>query len=298
MIALLLALIAGRMTPDTLPSTWTPHRVYDAHHKRFSDFESLAAAAARADIVFLGEQHDDPGTHRMELALLEAVARRRPQVILSLEMFERDVQPALDQYLSGAMSEAAFLRVSRPWPNYASDYRPLVEFARAHGWHIVAADIPRRMASGVATGGLESITTLHDSTRMWAAADFSCNPDGDYFKRFTAAMGGHPMGNGAMPTLDNMYRAQCVKDETMAESIARASRDGHGALVIQYNGDFHSDFGEGTVARTRRRLPRADIVVISAVPVPSLDSIRPTAWRKQADWILFTLQTAVARQQP
>jgi uncharacterized iron-regulated protein len=293
----MLALATLHAPADTAPSTWTPHRVYDAHHKRFSDFESLAAAVATSDIAFLGEQHDDAGTHRMELALLEAVARRNRPVILSLEMFERDVQPALDAYLDGTMSEAAFLRVSRPWPNYASDYRPLVEFARAHGWRVVAADIPRRMASSVVAGGLAAITGLTDSTRHWAAADFQCDPAGDYFKRFVVAMGSHPMGNGPILPMDNMYRAQCVKDETMAESIASASRDGHGALVIQYNGDFHSDFGEGTVARTRRRLPHARILVISAVPVPSLDTVNPKPSRKQADWIVFTLmaQRAASR---
>ncbi len=290
MIALLLALVGPAARADTAAATWTPHRVYDAHHKRFSDFESLAAAAAASDIVFLGEQHDDPGTHRMELALLEAVARRRQPVILSLEMFERDVQPALDAYLGGTLSEAAFLRESRPWPNYASDYRPLVEFARAHGWHVVAADIPRRLASGVVTGGLASITGRTDSARAWAAADFQCEPSGDYFKRFVAAMGSHPTGNGPILPMENMYRAQCVKDETMAESIANAWRDGRGALVIQYNGDFHSDFGEGTVARTRRRVPHARVVVISAVPVPSLDTLDAKPWRKQADWIVFTLK--------
>ena len=116
-VGLLLALAAQH--PDTaLAESWAPHRVYDSHHKRFSDFETLAAEAARADVVFLGEQHDDPATHRMELALLQAVARRRGNVVLTLEMFERDVQPILNQYLAGTVSEDRFLRGSRPWPNY------------------------------------------------------------------------------------------------------------------------------------------------------------------------------------
>ena len=288
MISLLLALAA---TPHdtTLPESWAPHRVYESHHKRFSDFESLIDAAAHADIVFLGEQHDDPATHRMELALLQAVARRRDNVVLSLEMFERDVQPILDKYLNGTISEAVFLKGSRPWPNYATDYRPLVEFARAHHWRVVAADVPRPMASAVAVKGLEAVTSRTDSTRPWAAAEFQCPVGDDYFKRFTVAMGEHPSGSG-MPSVENMYRAQCVKDETMAESIVRARSDGSAPLVIQYNGDFHSDFGEGTAERVRRRLPKARVVVISAIPVARLDQLDPKPLRKQGDWLLFVLK--------
>jgi uncharacterized iron-regulated protein len=288
MVALLLLALAAQH-PDTTPvETWAPHRVYDARHKRFSDFETLATEAAHADVVFLGEHHDDASTHHMELALLQAIARRRANVVLTLEMFERDVQPILDQYLAGAITEEAFLKASRPWPNYASDYRPLIEFARVHRWKVIAANVPRKLASAVSVGGLEAVSRLGDSTRAWAAAEFGCPTDDDYYKRFGQAMAEHPTGPGA-PTVENMYRAQCVKDETMAESIVRARRDATAPLVIQYNGDFHSDFGLGTAARVRRGLPRANVLIISAIPVPALESIEAEPLRKQGDWLLFTL---------
>lgn len=296
MLALLLALTRPILADTTLVETWAPHRVYDAHHKRYSDFETLAALAARSDVVFLGEHHDDPGTHRMELALLQAVARRRGNVVLALEMFERDVQPILNQYLAGTVDEGAFLKGSRPWPNYAADYRPLIEFARLHGWRVVAANVPRRTASAVASHGLDAVTQLADSTRAWAAAEFRC-PKDDYFKRFGVAMAQHPAGSGPPPSpgeltamTERFYLAQCVKDETMAESIARARSDATAPLVIEYNGDFHSDFSEGTAARLKRRLPDAKVLIISAIPMASLDSIEPKPMRKQADWLLFTMK--------
>ncbi|MGH7582079.1 MAG: ChaN family lipoprotein [Gemmatimonadales bacterium] len=292
-VALALALAAP--AHDTIPEFWAPHRVYDSHHKRFSDFEALVEAASAADVVLLGEHHDDPGTHLMELALLQEIARRRDNVVVTLEMFERDVQPALDRYLAGAIPEDSFLEIARPWPNYPTDYRPLVEFAKAHHWRVVAGNVPRRMAAAVSARGLDAVTRLSDSTRAWAAADIEC-PRDDYFKRFQAAMGDHPMGSGTpttpqvlAATTERFYLAQCLKDETMAESIARVRSDASRPLVIQYNGDFHSDYGEGTAARVRRRLPGARVVVISAVPVATLDSIKAKPLRKQGDWLLFTL---------
>ena len=100
----------------TAQSSYVPQRVYDTDHKRFSDFETMVSELAKADVVFVGEQHDDPNTHRLELAILEGLARRRAAVIVSLEMFERDVQEPLEHFVMGHLSEDEFLQTSRPWP--------------------------------------------------------------------------------------------------------------------------------------------------------------------------------------
>jgi len=294
MLTLLLAVVqAPAVAPlDTIPMLWTPHRVYDTRAKEFADFEQLAAKASRADVVFFGEQHDDVATHRMQRALLESIGRRRGDVVLALEMFERDVQPHLDSYLAGATTEDAFLKLARPWPNYARDYRPLVEYAKSRGWKVVAGNVPRPMAGSVAKQGLVAISQLADSTRPWAAAAFECPLDDDYFERFAKVMGGHAApGLDAATTTRQYYEAQCVKDETMAESVVRARSAAGGApLVIHVNGSFHSDFGDGTAERVRRRLPDARIIVITGVPVHDLDAADAKSERKKGDWIVFTIQ--------
>lgn len=292
-LSLLFAMVqAPSVAPvDTLPMHWTPHRVVNTDTKRVGDLEALAQAASRADVVFFGEQHDDVGTHRMQRALLEAISRRRDDVVLSLEMFERDAQPLLDAYLAGTITEAQFLEKSRPWPNYVRDYRPLVEFARARGWTVVAANVPRPMASAVAKEGLVAVTRVTDSTRQWAAAAFECPSDDDYFKRFAKVMGGHAApGLDAATTTQRYYEAQCVKDETMAESIVAARGAGAGKpLVVHMNGAFHSDFGDGTASRVRRRDRDAKMIVVTGVPVANLDAIDVKADRKKADWVVYTL---------
>ncbi|MES2123216.1 MAG: ChaN family lipoprotein [Gemmatimonadota bacterium] len=294
MITLLLALAAAP-ADTTSPPAYTPHRVYDSHHKRFSDFETLAAEASKADVVLMGEQHDDPGTHRMEIALLESIGRRRSDVVLALEMFERDVQPVLDSYLEGKITEDAFLKASRPWPNYAADYRPLVEYAKARGWRVVAGNVPRKIASTVFSKGIDAVSQLPDSSRRWAAEEFQC-PKGDYADRVAATLKEHPAGPGPAPTEAEMtrmgaliYQAQCVKDETMAESIARARGKGS-PLVIHYNGAFHTDYGAGTAERVRRRLPKAKVLVISAIPVADLDAAPGKPDRKLGEWLVYTLK--------
>lgn len=299
-------LVAQDPTPAVPPSpaaspapSYVPHRVVRTAKQRFEDFETLAAELAHADIIFFGEQHNDPATHRMQLALLEAVARRRDDVVLSLEMFERDVQPLLDGYLNGTHPEDSLLAGGRPWPRYRTDYRDLVELARARGWPVIAANIPRPMAAAVSRAGLGFLDTLSADRRVFAAAELACPVGRDpYFTRFLATMDGMPTNHGGpggpedpaarQQALVRIYQAQCAKDETMAESIAAAWRPG--TLVIHMNGAFHSDFHLGTVNRAGRRLPKgARIRVITAVPVTDLDAVDRTSDRKRADWLIYVL---------
>src|SRR5215470_2848885 len=300
-------------------SGYIPHRVYKSGDKRFSDFEAMLAELSRADVAFVGEQHNDPATHRIERAILEGLARRRENVIVAMEMFERDTQSALDDYLAGRLSEEEFLNASRPWPNYSIDYRPLVEFSRAHRWKVIASNAPRRIALQVSKQGFDAARSGPESERSLVAAEFACPMD-DYFKRFAEAMGkGHPGAHHGQQeektsdkkqeeeqraVIERFYYAQCVKDETMAESIANAlgkqsniqgAAQG-GPLVVHFNGAFHSDYRLGAASRAIRRLPKSNVKVISVVPVENLDVINVDEYRKRGDYIIFTLKPLTLQQ--
>ena len=276
------ALLLSLLVP-VVQSGYVPQRVFDTRQKAFTDFESMLADLARADAVFVGEQHDDPNTHRLELAIVEGLTRRGVPVSVALEMFERDVQGNLDQYAAGTMAEEPFLKGSRPWPRYATDYRPIVEFAKAHKLPIVAANVPRRMASEVGKKGMPAI---EGADRAFASKELECPAKGDYFDRFTAAMGNHA---GSSP---NFYFAQCVKDETMGESVAEAFHKTPGRVtIVHVNGAFHSDFGLGAAESARRRMPGRRIAVVSVLPVADIDAAKPSADDlKRADYLLYTVK--------
>lgn len=281
---------------------------------------------ARADVVFFGEQHDDPETHRAEAEVLEAIGRSGRPVVVSLEMFERDVQAVVDDYLAGRVDEAAFLVRSRPWPRYATDYRRLVELAKANRWPVIAANVPRPLASAIGRRGLAALDTLTPAERANAARENIC-PRDDYRARFLESMRSHSPGGGtaappstggtpptagavsppaatapaAAPRVDSLptaaaerfYVAQCVKDETMAESIVHARLAApRNAVVVHFTGAFHSDYAQGTVARVMRRQPGWNLAVISAVPVAD-PAVAPIVTRTGlADFVIFTRRTA------
>lgn len=291
-----LTTVAAQDPPTSTPGAYVPHRVYDTRRATFGDFEMMEADLARADVVLIGEQHDDANTHRLELAVLEGLARRHVAVTLSLEMFERDVQGSVDTYVSGSAGEDDFLKSSRPWPRYATDYRPLVEFARRQHWPVIAANVPRRIAADVAKGGKPVVDSLTSADRSLAAADLQC-PHDDYFDRFAEQMGGHQSGSAPTTSSDSTteryYWAQCIKDETMAESIAAAfaKQEGRPGVVVHVTGSFHSDYGEGTGERVRRRLAGRRVATVSMMPIENLDTIVPDPDDlKRADYLVYTVK--------
>lgn len=61
-------------------------------------------------------------------------------------------------------------------------------------------------------------------------------------------------------------------------------------IVVHYNGSFHSDYGQGVVARVARREPGWKLAIVTAIPSrdPVLAPVAPNAGR--ADFLIFTLR--------
>lgn len=196
------------------------------------DVTALLSSLHGTEVVFIGEHHDDPLAHQWELFIWKAMATQ--ETALALEMFETDVQPLLDQYLAGSVSREEFLAGSRPWGNYEQDYEPMVEYAREHGFSVVAANVPRPFAAAVARGGFAAVSG--EGFFQGLRVDSS---NTDYRERFLQTM--EAMGDAmhGMPMdPENLYRAQLLKDAVMAASI-------EGTPCVFVCGRFHSDFYSG-----------------------------------------------------
>ena len=229
-----------------------------------SDLGAVVDAASRADVVFLGEIHNDSLGHLVEAEVLRAlharVGARRP-VVLALEMVETDVQLVLDEYLAGLVSERDWLAASRPWTNYA-DYRPLVEYARAHGLPVVATNAPTRYVRLVARRP-HALDSLSAEARRWLPPAVA-PPSPALADTFTALMGG--MSHGGGPSVEGMLAAQNLRDATMAWRIADALGAHRGALVVHVNGSFHSEGGLGIPEHLARLAPRARTLIVTMGP--------------------------------
>lgn len=254
-------------------------RLVMAKNGKTIDLKTLAKDLAKYDLIFFGEYHDNQDIHKLQRDLLPLLSAKS-ELILSFEMFERDVQSVLDSYLAGTISETEFLGNSRPWGNYETDYRPLVEYAKQHGLKAIAANVPRRHAGKMARVGIDFLEELEPEERSWIAGKpyFPADAYQTAFYATMDGMSGHGM-NSMVPSLELLYQAQCLKDDTMAESIVKALQNNPKALLIHFNGEFHSRNFLGTVSRVQSALPKLKIAVIS----PSYRSDWQTAKLSTAD---------------
>jgi len=246
------------MLAAALPSDASPPAVYDVREEERISLPQLTRRLSEFDVVFLGEEHTSVAGHRLERKILAGLHRLRPDLALSLEMFERDVQGVLDDYLRGRIDEKTFLEHARPWSNYKKHYRPLVEFARTENLDVLAANVPREIAQTVAAGNEPPGSAGAFMPRSTTA------PRDAYWERFEEAMREHEGAEDRRARL-RYYRAQCLKDDAMAESIADylAQHRHRNPLVLHVCGKFHSDFGQGTVQRLLGRRPLIRVAVVS-----------------------------------
>jgi uncharacterized iron-regulated protein len=263
--------------------------------------DSMVTQLGDADVVFVGENHDHKQGHALELTVLTELHRKNPRLVLSLEMFERDVQEVLDEYLEDYITESSFQQAARPWPNYKEDYRPLVEYCKANHLPVVAANAPRRYVNIVSRKGQEALKPLPRAARAYLAPlPYSMDLPAGYEQQLdeifgtahgedTHAKSAVPtQAASAMPSPTNMKQAQALWDATMADSIARALRRHPGHRVLQMNGCMHSDSHFGIADRLHRLMPSLKIAVVSIKPDADYPSIAPTKYAGMADFVIVT----------
>lgn len=225
--------------------------------------EQILTAIGENEAVFLGELHDDPIGHAVQAEIFRrAVAKYFPQrkIALSLEMFERDVQIVVDEYLNGLISEAHFLASSRPWANYKTDYRPMLELAKEKKLSVIAANAPRRYINIVSRYGREALKALSKDAKKFLPPLPYAEPSEAYAKKFKALMGTSPE---AQMGLDRILASQSLWDATMAYAVATFIKKNKKPLVIHLNGGFHTESRLGTVEHLLKYRSKTKALVIT-----------------------------------
>lgn len=243
-------------------SNETNYRIFD-NQGNTASVEQILDRIGKSDAAFFGEQHDDRVAHELQMLFFKAAYEKygnNRKTILSLEMFERDVQTVVNEYLKNQITESHFLAASRPWANYKTDYRPLVEYAKEKKLEVVAANAPRRYVNMVTRLGRASLGALSPEAKRWLAPLPYAEASEVYAKKFNGLMGAmNDSGKQANP----MLASQSLWDATMAFSVAEKLKDDKNALVIHLNGSFHTENHLGTVEHLLKYQPKAKILVIT-----------------------------------
>jgi uncharacterized iron-regulated protein len=291
--------------PTSAPVISMEHyRVYRADGTA-STLEILLEEALASQVLFIGESHNDPVAHHLQAEIYKALWR--PELALSLEMFERDVQLVLDEYLSGLISDSHLLESSRAWSNYESDYKPLIDFARQQEGVVIAANAPRRYINLVGREGAEALMSLPEAALSFLAPLPYAEASMAYREKFMrlmqmpvmAAQQEHSGSEESIEEndsdqsedllgLERSLQAQSLWDATMAWSIAAYIEPRTQASVIHINGSFHSAEGIGIPEHLQNYLPGTRTLIVTIIDSYSFPNFEEEDMQNQGDFVIIT----------
>lgn len=252
------------------------YKLFDASGKEVK-YEKMISSLEKAEVVFFGENHNDPISHWLELQVLKSLYEKDKNLTFAMEMFEADDQIVLNEYLAGVIEEQHLLKEAKIWTNYKTDYKPLVEFAKHNKLSVVASNIPRRYANLVYRKGIQALDSLSEAKQWIAPLPITVDLELPGYKNMIAMMGGH----GTKGTAENMAKSQAVKDATMAYFILK-NRKGK---VYHVNGSYHSQNGEGIIWYLKQTQPSLKIATIHVVEQEKIDTLN-AEHKNLADFII------------
>lgn len=228
--------------------------IYSPKGKKVS-YKKMLKTLAKKDIVLFGEQHNNPISHWLQFEVTSDLNNSR-KLILGAEMIEADNQLELNNYLAEKITYKELDSLARLWPNYKTDYAPLVNIAKEKQLKFIATNIPRRYASMVYKKGFGVLDSLPLKEKNWIAPlPIPFDSELPTYKNILKMMGEH-----GSPEL---VMAQAIKDATMAYFILKNYKEG--SLFMHYNGAYHSDSYEGILWYLKREKSNANYATLSTV---------------------------------
>ncbi|MGY3959126.1 ChaN family lipoprotein [Aeromonas popoffii] len=263
LLTLPLLLAACTTVPDDDAGTLYHYRLSAGQPDANQGELTLTQAVERvadADIVLVGELHTHSAVHLLQARLLAGLANTSQAdgrgLALSMEQFSRADQPVLDAYLAGRIGEAALIRDGNAWPNYQSDYRPLVEFARQQHLPVIAANAPKPLVSCVGQEGPAWLDKLPAHRRSQLARELTLTDD-PYRQKFMVSL-----HHGDADDNARRFAAQTSWDDTMAESMVDYLNSHPGQRIMHIAGNFHVEGGLGLASRIASRNPALKVALV------------------------------------
>lgn len=221
--------------------------------------EAMLADVSDARIVYVGETHDNPAAHRLQVKVLRAMATRWPgEVALGMEMFTPAQQPVLDAWVAGELSEKEFIKQSGWFKGWKMDfalYRELLELARDEKIPVRGLNADRELVRAVGRNMPGDLPA--EQQEQLPEMDMNDPYQGALVE---AIFGGHSAGKAM---LDGFHRVQTLWDETMAANIATylSAPDRSQMRMVVVAGGNHVRYGFGIPRRVFRRLPTSYALV-------------------------------------
>jgi uncharacterized iron-regulated protein len=227
--------------PDRGHGLYRIGQIIDLDAGKPVSFTVMVDQLSKQDLIFVGEKHDSPDHHLIQVQVLQAILDCCQPLTIAMEFFDQEKQETLDRYMKREINEEEFLKAvnwKKSWGFDYHFYRPLLLLARQNGCRVLAINAPRSVVRKVARKGLAD---LGEDDRKAIARDIDLGDEAhrayllDIFKSH---------GHGDLKSFEYFYQAQCVWEDTMAQNIAEYMKDNRGKMIVfTGNGHIRNKYG-------------------------------------------------------
>ncbi len=265
------------------------YRTYDGEKMSISQ---LVEELSEHDVIIFGDYPGNDAIHYLQEEFLQKYLQEVHSTALSMEIFDRQRQSVLDSYMLGEVEEEEFIEQAGLKHTYKFDHRPLVEFAKRESVPVIASAAPPSILNNVRRYGLRYLDQVPVEERFLFSEIFEVTEDAYrdmYFANIADQPGFNLVNQFEMDEhLENLYEAQTLAQETMAESIHSFLRRNRDIKVIHINNDIHAWGRMGVVDKLKRRNPNLSIAVVSPVLLEDNES-EPTmvTLRRRSDYAII-----------
>jgi uncharacterized iron-regulated protein len=221
--------------------------------------EELWRAIEKAEVIYVGETHDNQGDHRYELELVRGLVSRQVKFAIGWEMFDETQQGALDAWAAGKISFKDLLaktRFEKHWGVYSPAYHQILQLGGNAKIPNLALNAPPALAGKIARG-----EPLNAEEKGMMPTGFVASDKG--YRNFVAMMGDHPGMEEA--GLGRYFDAQNVWDQTMASRILEFKRLHPAVKLVVFTGRGHVAGGFGIPFYVRQKARWNQVVLLPGV---------------------------------
>jgi len=216
LLSLLAAVAACASVPSAYNDTATGNRV---------DFQRLAGAIGDRRVIFIGEAHDSPRDHAVQLAVIRWLVESGRDVTVALEMFTPPDQEVLNAWVGGGLDEFQFQkRYAARWEMPYENYRDIFLYARRKGIPLYGINADRRLVAALARDEVRNVPAeVLDMLRFTPCVQA---PD------YAAAIGMAGVSSRHEKGMSNLCDAERYRDSMLAYNVSRILASRRGTVVV------------------------------------------------------------------
>lgn len=226
-----------------LLSVFMPLQAHAGSITRLSDqkevtLQQLTAQAMAADLVLVGEVHDNPATHDLQLSVISSLAAKKLPMAIGLEVMEAASQQQLDEWVDGKLSEEQFRAIfAKNWSYDWRLYRDVFIFARDNKIPVIGLNVPKEVVIKVSRKGYKSLSDEEKKRFPQGTNGDLDNPHTEFLKRSFQGLFNN-VANGRV--FEFFCEAQTVRNSGMAMNLAQYTRKNPKTKVVVVAGIWHA----------------------------------------------------------